>query len=155
MPRHAWFTFTISHHSAKFCGHKPWRRRRIFLSLDLMWPHGRGVLWHHDWMASSPHNKSLSYQVCWSQVLRKRTYFVFSLSRDLTWLCGQRVTEHYEWVFFIISDYPAKIGDHRSCGREDIKLSFCHVTSRDDVVRSSCDIIGEFPQHKSLLCQVW
>ena len=34
-----------------------------------------------------------------------------------------------------MSDYPAKFDDHRPCAREDIKLSFYHMTSCDDVVR--------------------
>ena len=44
----------------------------------------------------------------------------------------------------VISDYPAKFCDHRPFGRGDIKLSVCHVTSHDHVVRGSCDIMGEF-----------
>ena len=47
--------------------------------------------------------------------------------------------------FFVISDYPAKFGDHSSFGREDINLLVFHVTPRDHVVRGLCDIMGEFP----------
>ena len=46
------------------------------------------------------------------------------------WLCGQSATWHYEWVFLIICGYPAKVDNHRPCGRRDVKLSICHVTSR-------------------------
>ena len=52
----------------------------------------------------------------------------------------------------IMDEFPSsyvttlqKFGDHRLCGRGDIKLSFCHVTSHDYVVRGSCDIMGELP----------
>ena len=31
------------------------------------------------------------------------------------------------------------------CGIGHIKVLNCHVTSRDYVVRKSCDIVGEFP----------
>ena len=41
-----------------------------------------------------------------------------------------------------------KFGDHRLCGRGDIKLSFCCVTSFDNVVKDSCDNMGEFPSSK-------
>ena len=44
----------------------------------------------------------------------------------------------------MISDYPVKFDDHRPCGRGDINPSNCHVISREDVVRGSCDITGEF-----------
>ena len=63
------------------------------------------------------------------------------------WLHNQGVIGHFEWVSLVISDYPANVGDHRPFGRGDIKLSVCHVTSRDHIVRKSCDIMGEFISH--------
>ena len=80
----------------------------------------------------------------WPQTLFKRKYFVFILSRDLTWLSGQRVTWHYRWFYFVISDFPAKFRDHRPFREGDVKLSICHVTSQDHEVKGSCDIMGEF-----------
>ena len=47
--------------------------------------------------------------------------------------------------FFVMSDYPAKFGDHSSFGKEDINLLVFHVTPRDHVVRVLCDIMREFP----------
>ena len=119
------------------------QRRRYFvfnLSRDFMWPRGQRfdvTLW-----MSSPHYKSPSYQVWRSQALCMRRNFDFSLSRDPTSLRGQRVMWHYGWVFFVISVYPAKFGDHRPFGRGDVKVSICQVTSRDHVVRGSDDIMG-------------
>ena len=51
------------------------------------------------------------------------------------WLCGHRVKRNYEWLSLIIRDYTPKFDDYRPCGRGNIKLSLCHVPSRDDVVR--------------------
>ena len=78
---------------------------------------------------NSPHHKSPSCQVWWSQTLSKRRNFIIRFSRDLTWLRGQRVMWHYGWVSFIISDYHAKFGDHRPFGRGDIKVSINHLTT--------------------------
>ena len=94
---------------------------------------------------SSTCYKPPSCQGWWSEALCKRRYLVFSLSSDLTCPRGQRVTWHCKRVFTITSDYPAKFGDHRSCGRGNIKLSICHVIPIDQVVRRLCDIMGEFP----------
>ena len=50
------------------------------------------------------------------------------------------------WVSsFIISLHPVKFGGHRLCAREGILFFVYHVTSRDFVVRESCDTRGEFP----------
>ena len=95
-------------------------------------------------MFSSRHYKSPSCYGWWSQELPKRRYFVFSLSHGLTSLSGERVTSHYNWVSLIISDYLTKFGDHSLCGRGDIKLSNCPVTSLAHVVRRSCEIMGKF-----------
>ena len=44
----------------------------------------------------------------------------------------------------IISLHPAKFDGHRYCAREQILFFVCHATSRDFVVRESCDIMDEF-----------
>ena len=126
---YVWVSLIISHHSAKFWGHRPSRRWDIF-----MWPH---LIMGSE---GCPHCKYLSYEVWWSQTLCKRRNFVFRLSHDVL----QRVMWHYVWVSLVISDYPAEFGDHRPFGRGDIKLSIFHITSRDHVVRGSYDIMGEF-----------
>ena len=52
-----------------------------------------GSLW-----VSFPHHKWPLCQVWWPLELQKRRYFVFNLSGDLMWPCGQRVMWHYGWV---------------------------------------------------------
>ena len=89
------------------------------------------------WVNSS-HYKPPSCQVWWSQMLCKGRNFVFRLSRNLAWLRCQRVMWHYRCVSFVIIDYPTKF---EPFWREDIKVSICHVTSRDHMVRGSSDII--------------
>ena len=37
---------------------------------------------------------------------------------------------------------PVKFGNQKPCGIGDIKLLICHITSRDNVFRKSCDIMG-------------
>ena len=138
-----WVYLVISYHSAKFGGHQACRRGDILFLICHVTSCDHGVTGLCDIMGSSPHYKSPSCQVWWSKALCKRRNFVFCLSLDLTWLRGQRVMWRYGWVSLVISDYPAKFGDHIPFGRRDIKLSICHVTSCDHVVRGSCDIMGE------------
>ena len=52
-------------------------------------------------------------------------------------------------VILIISHCPVKFGGLRFYGIGDIKLLICHVTSRDLVVRGSCDIMDEFSSPES------
>ena len=62
------------------------------------------------------------------------------------------------YILFLACDYLAKFGNHRHCKRRDARLSFWHVTSRDDIVKGSCVIMVDImssPHHKSLPCQVW
>ena len=47
--------------------------------------------------------------------------------------------------FLSLSLHPANFGGHRRCAREIISFFVYHVTSRNFVVRESCDIMGEFP----------
>ena len=107
----------------------------MWLSCDHMI---RGKLW-----MMSTHFKSPSWQVWWLQASCKRRYFVFSLSRDLMWLHGERDTWHYGGVSLVISEYHANFDGHRPFGRGEIKLSICHVTSHNRGTRRSCDIMGE------------
>ena len=86
-----------------------------------------------------PHHKLPFCQVWWPSTLRKRRYFVFNLSRDLMWPRGHRIMWHCEWVPLIISLHPDKFGGHRYCARKEILFFVCHMTSRDFVVRESCD----------------
>ena len=86
----------------------------------------------HHYELSSPHYKSSSFQVWWLQTLLQEKIFCVNVARGS---CD-------------IDEFPSsyvKIGDYSPCGREDIKLSIFHVTSRDHVVRGSCNIKGEFP----------
>ena len=126
------FPCIISYHPAKFGGHRPCRRRTFYFSFvtrpyDTRWLEGFVTFGWVPLIAISPHYAFPSYpsllscHVWWLQT--------FSLPRDLTWLCGQRVTQHYGWISFIISDYPAKFGDHRPCGTGETRDSFCHVTT--------------------------
>ena len=130
MRLHANFPFVISHHPAKFGGHKPCRRGDILFFICNM-TSCDNIIRSLVTLLVGSHCTPLSCQVWWSQVLWKRRYFNFSLLCDLTWLYCQTVTWHYRWVSLITSDYPVKFGDQRPCGRGDIKLSFCHVTSLD------------------------
>ena len=107
----------------------------MWLSCDHMI---RGKLW-----MMSTHFKSPPWQVWWLQASCKRRYFVFSLSRDLMWLRGERDTWHYGGVSLVISEYHANFDGHRPFGRGEIKLSICHVTSQNCGARRSCDIMGE------------
>ena len=85
-----------------------------------------------------------SCQVWWPLALQRRRYFVFNMSHDLMWPRGQRIMWHYGWVSLITSLHPAKFGGHKRCAREEISFFVCHVTSRDFIIRDSCDIMGEF-----------
>lgn len=92
------------------------------------------TLWEQlvrEFSQSSYHYKWPFYQVWQPQALWKEKNFVFSLSSELTWLRGRRVTWHYGWIYLIISDYPANFGDHSPCIKEDIKLSIFHVMLND------------------------
>ena len=139
---YGWVSLIINDHSAKFGSHLPSRGGNIlFLTCHVTtWSEDHVTLW-----VSSSHYKSSSCQVWLSQSLCKRRNFVFCLSRDLTWLRSQRFMWHYGWVSVVISDYPAKLEDHRPFGTGDIKVSISHVSSRDHIVRGSGDIMGEFP----------
>ena len=39
-------------------------------------------------------------------------------------------------------------GGHRPRGKGDIDFSICHLTSRDQIIRGSSDIMDEFPSSK-------
>ena len=54
------------------------------------------------------------------------------------WPRGQKVP-------LIISVHPAKFGGPRRCEREEIPFFVRHLTSRDFVVRESCEFMGKFP----------
>ena len=43
----------------------------------------------------------------------------------------------------------SKFDTYRSCGRGDITLLICHVTSRDHVIKRTCDIVGGSPHPKT------
>ena len=111
------------------------------MSRDPMWPHSQRVMCHYG--LSSPHYKSPSCQIWWSEALCKMKYFAFGLPLDLMCLRGQIFARPYRRVSLIISDYPKKFDNYRPWG--DIKVSVCHVTSHDRVVRGSSNMMGEFP----------
>ena len=64
---------------------------------------------------------------------------------------------YHVWVSLIISHYPDKFGDHKSCRKGDILFLICHASSRDHVVRwSSGTIDGCFSSYintAQILCQ--
>ena len=126
-----------------FGGHRPCRRGEIKFSISHV-TSGDHVIRGSLWVSFSHHNWPLC-QVWWPLAFQRRRYFVFNLSRNLMWPRGQRVMWHYGWICPIIRLHPAKFGGHRRCAREEISFFVCHVTSRDFVVRESCDIIVEFP----------
>ena len=72
----------------------------------------------------------------WSEVSCEMGEF---LSLEVTILPSSRRV----YILFLVCDYPAKFGNHRHCKRGDARLSFWHVTSRDDIVKGSCH--HEFP----------
>ena len=126
-----------------FGGHRPCGRGAINFSIFHVTSRNhviRESLW-----VSFPHQKWPLCQVWGPLALQKRRYFVFDLSRDLTWQRGQRVMWHYRWVPLNISLHPAKFGSHRPCAKEEISFFVCHVTSRNFVVRESSDFMGDFP----------
>ena len=128
-----------------FGGHRPCRWGDITFSI-VTWIHA--IMWSEDHLTlwvSFPHHQLRLCKVWWPSTLRKSRYFVFNLSRNLMWPRGHRVMWHYGWVPLIISLHPAKFGGHKRCAREETLFFVCHVTSRDFVVRESCDIMGEFP----------
>ena len=96
------------------CGHTPSRRRdNLFLICQVI-SYDHNIRGSCDIMGGLPSLCVTILPSChwWSQILWKRSYFVLSLSGDLTWLRGQRVMWHYGWVFLIIRVYPAKFGNH-------------------------------------------
>ena len=125
-----------------FGGHRPCRRGEIKFSIFHVTSRDhviRGSLW-----LSFSHHKWPPCQVWWPLALQRRRYFVFNMSHDLMWPRGQRIMWHYGWVSLIISLHPAKFGGHNCCAREEISFFVCHVTSRNFIIRDSCDIMGEF-----------
>ena len=68
-----------------------------------------------------------------------------------TWL---ESTSHYGCVSLFINASPEKFGDHRPFGKEEIKLSFYHMASRDPVDRESCYIMDDSGHHKALPRQI-
>ena len=77
--------------------------------------------------------------------LAKEDMLRFSLSRDHESPRFQRIMWLHRWVPLTKSPQPPILGGHRPCRRGDIKVSICHVTSRDHVIRESSDIMDEFP----------
>ena len=44
--------------------------------------------------------------------------------------------------------HPAKVGGHKDRGRGDIIALFCHVISRDYVIKASFDFMGGRPSRQ-------
>ena len=40
----------------------------------------------------------------------------------------------------MVSYQPAKFGDRKHCGSEDIIILFCYVSSQNHVIKGSCDL---------------
>ena len=38
--------------------------------------------------------------------------------------------------------HPAKFGSHKHSDNGDVKVLLCHITSQDQVLKSSCDFTG-------------
>ena len=140
---HLTLQVSFSYHKSPPCQvWLPWvlQKRRYFvfiLSRNLMWPHDQRVTWHYWWnlfIISHHPAKLVATDVVQEKIFR--FYFV-------TW---PHVTKwpHYRWFYLVISDFPAKFRDHTSFRKGDVKLSICHVTSHDHVIKRSCDIMGDF-----------
>ena len=90
---------------------------------------------------------------------------VFNFSCDLTRLHSQRVMWLHGWfpvpichhpaksggiglvednIRFILHEHIAKFGGHTSSGGRNILFLVCHVTSCDQVVRGTCDVMGAY-----------
>ena len=44
----------------------------------------------------------------------------------------------------MLSYHPAKIVDHKHCGSRDIIVLICHVILQDQLIKASCDFMGDF-----------
>ena len=128
---YAWFSFIKSHHPAKFGSQRPCRRGAILFFICQVTSCDHIIGGSCDIIGEF---SSLLVTILPILVVAgiKKQIFLFSLSRDLTWLHGHRVIWHYRWISLIINDRPAKFVDHRLCGRRDITPSFFtwpHVTT--------------------------
>ena len=107
----------------------------------------QAITWSEDHLTlwvSFPHHKLPLCQVWCPSALSKKWYFIFNLSSDIMWPLGYRAMWHYGWVPLIISLHLAKFGGYKRCASEEILFFICNVTSRDFVVRESCDTMGKF-----------
>ena len=104
------------------------------------WSEGHATSW-----VSYPHHKSPPCQVWLPYALRKRGYYFFDLSRDLTWSHDKRVMRLHAWSPFNLSCYFAKFGGCRPCRRGNILFFICHVILCGHMVGGFCDTMGEFP----------
>ena len=54
------------------------------------------------------------------------------------------------WEPLKVSHHRVKFDDRKHYGIGDIMVLICHVISKDDAIKASCDIMGRGPT-----CKVW
>ena len=152
---YGWKLVIVSHHLAKFGGHRLCGSRVISLFhvtlLDHiikgskgMWFYGRKLL-----IVYSHPTKFSGYihRGSWHMT------YVFNLSCDLAKPRNYIVMWLYGWKSLKVSHHSAKFCAQRDCGSGDMVL-IDHLISQDHVIKGSCDFMGETPHGKSHLCQV-
>ena len=103
-----------------------------------------------------PHHMSALCNVWWPYVSWRKKYFIFSLSRNITWPRGLSDFWLTGCLYVTISHQLAKCCGHRPCQRRYITLLICPVNTHDHLDRESWDPIGGFlsPYVTNLTCLV-
>ena len=87
------------------------------------------------------HTTSPPYQVWCLKVLRKWRYNVLNFAHDLTWPHDQKDIRYGKCESLSLSQHPAKFDVHRSWGGGDTIFSYCHVSSRDYMIKTICNLL--------------
>ena len=114
---------TLSSYPAKFGDHRYCGRPNIRFYICHM------ITWskrHLTRYVGSSDGKLQPCQVWWPQVLLNFKCKVFEF---FTWPPNQKVTWLWRWHPSIASYCSAKFDGHRYCGRPDIRIYICHVTT--------------------------
>ena len=62
------------------------------------------------------------------------------MPRDAKWPFCQKFTWLGKWESFSLSHHSAKFDLYRCCGGGDKTFSFCHLTSRDSMIKRTCNL---------------
>ena len=101
--------------------------------------------WNMTWQVVVPQPKSPLSQIWYLQFLWKWRYNVSILSRNTTWPNDQRKIWHGKWNPLNLSLHHTKNDAYRSCEGGDITFLFCHMTSRDHMIKGTCDLADVDP----------